>query len=115
MSTSTMITEKGETNDTAEILKHVHCFYQDLYANKDHELHNDGTYLTHINNQVDEDDNAYLTKPITLKELTNTLKASKGTTPGPDGIGNQIYKVIWDMHGIIQVKLDCWPPHKGSQ
>jgi hypothetical protein len=34
------------------------------------------------------------------------MKDCKGTTPGPDGINAQIYKVIWDLAGPII--LDAW-------
>jgi hypothetical protein len=63
-------------------------------------------FLEKIDTRVSKNDNKDLIKPITLDELTITLKKSKGTTPGPDGIGNQIYKIIWDLVGKYIV--DAW-------
>jgi hypothetical protein len=92
------ITEQGEIN------KNVHGFYQELYQVQDN--YDATEFLDHINPQIQDNENFELTKPITLDELTLILRKSKGTTPGPDGIGNQIYKIIWDLVG--KYILDAW-------
>jgi len=56
--------------------------------------------------KITEEDNRNLTKPITLNELTMTLRSSSRTTPGPDSIGNQVYKICWDLVG--KHILEAW-------
>lgn len=86
------------------IKKEIHSFYQDLYDNQD--VTNPDHFLHNINDKVNKKENKDLIKPVTLDELTTILKKSKGTTPGPDGIGNQVYKIIWDLVG--QYIVDSW-------
>jgi len=72
---------------------HIHKFYNKLYNNEGNKNHID-EYLQSITvNELNDEDNRDLSKPITLAELTNTLRTTSGTTPGPDGIGNQVYKI----------------------
>ncbi len=59
---------------------------------------------------------------ITLKEMWNTIKPIRATTPGPDGISNLYIKKLWNI--LCPIILDAWnynmntnnppPSHKTS-
>ncbi len=84
------------------ISKEIHNFYCNLYKQ-----HPSSTPLVRPNlSKSTPEENYDLDKPITLDELRITLDKSKGTTPGPDGIPNAIYKVTWEITG--PVILNSW-------
>ena len=99
-----ILVEGTGITDQELIKNNIHAFYQELY--NEQKVDNPEQFLEKIDTRVSKNDNKDLIKPITLDELTITLKKSKGTTPGPDGIGNQIYKIIWDLVGKYIV--DAW-------
>jgi len=94
--------EGNEIWEQGEIKKEIHKFYSELYSRQA----NDESNVDDHPMEVTDEENSGLTKPITMEELTKTLRESKGTTPGPDGIPNDVYKQIWDIAG--QVVLDAW-------
>jgi hypothetical protein len=90
-------------HDQKDIEKEIHKFYQDLYSKQETAAPSSNFPDT---TTVSEEENHALDAPLTLKEITETIRNSKGTTPGPDGIPNGLYKEIWDIAG--PVILDAW-------
>jgi hypothetical protein len=101
-----MINDRSEITEPSEIVSHIHEFYNDLYKCNPSKPEIIDEFLSHIEPEVVDDDNAMLIKPISIRELTEIMNQCKGTTPGPDGISTQIYKVIWDIAGPII--LNAW-------
>jgi hypothetical protein len=101
-----MTHDQKELTEPGEILDHIFGFYNDLYKRNPSNPDLINQFLTHIDPEVTEDDNSMLIKPISISELTEIMNQCKGTTPGPDGISTQIYKVIWDIAGPII--LNAW-------
>lgn len=99
-----LIVDGVTTNNQDEFPRHIHNFYDQLYNNPGDNQHIDEFLDSIETKQITDEDNYNLTKPITLKELTLTLRSSSGTTPGPDGIGNQVYKICWDLVGTFIVE-----------
>jgi hypothetical protein len=97
-----IIKEDGSvTTDLPEIKNEIFKFYKLLYTE------NKCTTAQNLNlNLVTSEENNELTKPITLEELSKTMNEAKGTTPGPDGIPNEIYKQTWKISGPII--LEAW-------
>lgn len=88
-----------------EIIKHIHGFYSTLYSKDNVDENVMDEYLNTIQGpEISTEDNININKPITLPELTNTMKGCKGTTPGPDGINILVYRAIWDIAGPIILK-----------
>jgi len=54
--------------------------------------------------QITNEHNRMLSRPLSLFEITDTLRKSSGTTPGSDRIGNDTYKLCWDLVGNIILK-----------
>ena len=81
--------------DQQEILKCISQYYQNLFKNKDDGLENLNLFETFGNTHVKVSDNK-LGEPITVNELTQTLKKMKNNkTPGIDGITAEFLKVFW--------------------
>ena len=81
--------------DQREILKCISQYYQNLFKNKDDGLENLNLFETFGNTHVKVSDSK-LGEPITVNELTQTLKKMKNNkTPGIDGITAEFLKVFW--------------------
>ena len=96
-----------------EIDEIIRAFYTDLYASK-----NDQITIRHIEDflpntintkKLTDQDREELESPITLEELTATLKRSKSSSsPGPSGLSFLWYKQFWDQikHLMLKVATD---------
>jgi endonuclease/exonuclease/phosphatase (EEP) superfamily protein YafD len=115
MVANNLITEK------TEIREEVTDFYSQLYNRDMSNLTIDGS-LFHNMFKVDQDASDNIDAPVNLHELWETLKSTKATTPGPDGISNTYLKKLWDILGpLIEaawndtlLRGDLMPSHKTS-
>jgi len=89
-----------ETNNQKEIKSQIHKFYSKLFTKENNDIQPGHA----PERTVRDDENRLLTKTIRLEDLQETLKKAKGTTPGPDGIPNEIYKWTWKITGPIIIK-----------
>jgi hypothetical protein len=116
-----LLIDNNEVSDPEQIRREVTQFYQDLYNADNAGLVIDETFLDEMF-RVGHDENAMMNSPVTLNELWSTLKPTKATTPGPDGLSNTYLKKLWDVLGPLI--LDAWnysiqtgmlpPSHKTS-
>jgi len=88
-----------------EIRKEVNTFYNRLYNQDMSRLAMDNNFLDEMFT-VEEGMEGYLCAPITLGELWQTLRPTRATTPGPDGMSNTYLKKLWDIIGPLI--LDAW-------
>ena len=89
----------GEEEIETEIIN----FYKNLYE-KDHQqpTANDPTFFDQISGVSAEED-LWVNRPITLKELGDVLDSCKNSTPGPDGIPYGIIRGLWTIFGPILI------------
>jgi len=98
----------GET----EIEKEIVSFYKRLYENYDKSnLTNapDQALLDDFFQNVDKisnNDEAELVEPITIQDLTKTLRTCADSAPGPDGIPYSVLGALWTTMGPMIV--DAW-------
>ena len=99
--------EGTNTKDKATIEKQVLDFYTNLYnQNKDPTSQEDlDAITTHLPelNQLHKD---HALRQITVKDLEQTLKESKDSAPGPDGIPYAIIKAVWPR--FSNILIDSW-------
>jgi hypothetical protein len=110
-----------EVTDDVGIRNEVTQFYHELYNKDEAALTIDDHFLDEMFT-VDEATNCGIGAPVTLNELWLTLKPTKATTPGPDGISNTYLKKLWGIIGPLI--LEAWnfslrtgvlpPSHKTS-
>jgi hypothetical protein len=91
--------------DSFDIRKEVTSFYNSLYNQEMSGLSMDANFLDEMF-RVDDGMDEYLCAPLTLGELWNTLKSTRATTPGPDGMSNTYLKKLWDIIGPLI--LEAW-------
>jgi exonuclease III len=95
----------GVIVDDPKIIKEeVTKFYRNLYnQNLSGEI-KDETFR--FSNMVSLEEARKVTEEITKHELLNTLKGTKDSTPGPDGIPYSYIKLLWDdFSGVL---LEAW-------
>jgi hypothetical protein len=108
-------------NTAGEIRHEVTGFYSKLYNRNLSDLAIDRNFFQHMF-KVDQVDQDGIDAPVRLNELWETLKPTKATTPGPDGISNTFLKRLWDIIGpLIEAawsetlaKDELMPSHKTS-
>jgi hypothetical protein len=91
--------------ESGEIRREVTSFYKSLYNQDMSRLAMDNNFLDEMF-VVEEGMNDYLCAPITLIELWHTLRPTRATTPGPDGMSNTYLKKLWDIVGPLI--LNAW-------
>ena len=84
----------------ADMESHILKFYEQLYA-KDEEVELNSAAredcLQFIHPQVTEEQNAELTRPLTLEEVMDAIKQlPAGKSPGVDSIPAEFYQELWD-------------------
>lgn len=59
--------------------------------------------------QIQQSENEFLTRPFSLEEVDKTMKEMKNnTTPGPDGFSVEFYKAFWpQIRELIKELWDC--------
>ena len=103
---STLLNDQGdEINDPSLIESTIRDFYKDLYesVSDDLETENDNEFFRNVR-PVPDDAAAQMQTPVTLEELTETLKTCNDTAPGPDGIPYSFLKHFWQDFGPALVK-----------
>jgi hypothetical protein len=118
---SALNVEEREITEPEQVRDDVTQFYQKLYNKDESALECDDRFLDAMF-QVDGVTNEAVGAPGTLEELWLTLKPTKATTPGPDGLSNTYLKKLWTIMGPLIV--DAWnfsiltgvlpPSHKTS-
>ena len=105
-----MLTSRGETlKGKKEIEDEIVNFYKNLYENYDRSnLSGDDEDDTFFNNlkPVPGSGQDEVASPITLEELTTTLRSCSDSAPGPDGIPYSYLGTLWPVIG--PVILDAW-------
>jgi hypothetical protein len=117
----TLIVDDNEITNPDEIRDTVTQFYHKLYNKDDALLAADDRFLEGMF-QVREADDGVIGEPVTINELWLTLKPTKATTPGPDGLSNTYLKKLWGIIGPIileaweySIRINTLPPsHKTS-
>jgi len=91
--------------DPTVVNKVVNDFYSNLYNKNVCEIAGNDSFLEEMFKVQDNEDN-YVSMPITLAELWAALKPLKDTAPGPDGISHIYLKKLWDIIGPLI--LEAW-------
>ena len=94
--------ESGEIiNDPKEIEEVIVKFYKDLYEEHEPVVENDDhEFFNHINPISDEDDD-FVSSPLSTHELLKTLGTCSDSAPGPDGIPYSIIRLLWSTFGEL--------------
>jgi hypothetical protein len=100
------------TNDKDAIRNEVTNFYHQLYNMDMSQLKIEGGFLDNMFT-VDPIENEQLCAPISINELWLTLKPTRATTPGPDGLSNTYLKKLWDIMGPLIVEAWTYSIDKG--
>ncbi len=100
-----LVVDDTEVSDPEEVREAVTQFYQELYNKDEGALRCDEHFLDTMF-EVDDGTNEGVGAPVTLNELWSTLKPTKATTPGPDGLSNVYLKKLWDILGPLI--LEAW-------
>ena len=89
------------TNDQ-DISQFQTQFYETLYDKRQPTDDFDETFLTNLP-QLSPENQQYCSTPITIHELTETVKRLKrGKTPGTDGLSADFYKFFWlDIKDLV--------------
>jgi len=95
-----LLVNDQDITDSVEIREKVTQFYHELYNKNEASLSVDEHFLDGLF-QVDEVDNEGIGAPVTIEELWLTLKNTKATTPGPDGLSNTYLKRLWVIIGPL--------------
>ena len=95
-------------NNPEEIERNVFNFYQDLYTEKDFKNDLDDTIneeaLLNLIDELDNDQILALENKLENKELLSTLKSTRDSAPGPDGITYSFIKFLWPIYGKILIE-----------
>ena len=88
-------TGKGNlTSNPKQILQEQHNCYQRLYAKNSNVVF--GLKNTK-STTISDDQKKELDKPLTIMELTQTVRTLKqGVSPGIDGLNAEFYQFFWD-------------------
>ena len=81
-----------------DINKQIHEFYAKLYKDIPVNETSSDQFLTNLP-KLDDIEREALDRPLTLEELTETLKTCDESAPGPDGLSYRIYKDHWEVLG----------------
>jgi len=118
---SELMVSNNLITDKSEIREEVTDFYSQLYNRDMSNLTIEGSLFQKMF-KVDQDASDNIDAPVNLHELWETLKPTKATTPGPDGISNTYLKKLWDILGpLIEAawndtlfRGELMPSHKTS-
>ena len=115
--------DNREVTEPTEIKTHVTNFYRSLYnqPEENYSAEEKDNLLSEMET-LNNDEIASLTSPLTLDNITRTLKDTNDSCPGPDGIPYSYLKATWNSYG--PVLLNAWhysiqtkslpPSHKTS-
>jgi len=99
-------TPKGLTKNETDINEEVTNFYKNLYESDitiDHEIVEEMVKNLPKPKETEKD---ILNSPITDKELFRTLRRTKDSAPGPDGITYSYYKFLWGSYK--EIIINAW-------
>ena len=104
--TVTSILIDGEpSSDPKKIESEIRNFYRNLYESVPQELDINENLFRNIDS-VDTATEDLLVRPLTIDELTATLRSCLDSAPGPDGIPYSFLKYFWNKVGPIL--LNAW-------
>jgi endonuclease/exonuclease/phosphatase family metal-dependent hydrolase len=110
-SISQLTTDDGRVLDSsADITEHLLDVFTSRFSAPDGAPPPAST-LAHLERSITEEDNESLCQPITLEELTASVRACRpGKSAGEDGIIAELYQVMWPIigHMFLQVVNDMW-------
>jgi len=102
---NTLLVDNIEITDPEAIRGQVTDFYHKLYNRDESTLQIDDNFFDEMF-RVEEEEDTLISKPVTMDELWATLKMTKATTPGPDGLSNTYLKKLWGLLGPLI--LNAW-------
>jgi hypothetical protein len=93
-----LLTETGEVSEQAQLMEHIHGFYQGLMgASGEERVFSLATDLWPAERQVNDEENAALELTFTPEELDQVLADMKpDSAPGPDGFPVAFFKRFWE-------------------
>ena len=111
---------KGKTEVETEIINFYKALYEDYDKSNLHQV-SDEAFFNNVSPISDEDSNE-VSGPITLEELTKTLRTCRDSAPGPDGIPYSYLGALWPVMGSLiceawshsLVTGELCPSHKTS-
>ena len=99
--------DNREVSEPKEIESHVTNFYRTLY-NQPEEPYSEEekeNLLDHMERLTDEE-KEMVSRPLTLADISKTLKNTNDSCPGPDGIPYSYLKATWNLFGMVL--LNAW-------
>ena len=117
-----IIREDGSLVETeTEIEAEIVTFYKKLYEEKKNVTNQDDLFFDQVDPISDEED-IWITEPLTVESLRDTLHTCQDYAPGPDGIPYSYLGLLWASFG--KILCDAWnfslakgvlpPSHKTS-
>ena len=94
-----------EIRDPKAIEELITKFYKDLYESVPEQVETNDEFFRNVR-PVEQNEADEMVAPLTLEELTATLKTCSDSAPGPDGIPYSYLKHFWDELG--PVLLSSW-------
>ena len=98
-----IIIDDEPCDNPSRIESEIRDFYKNLYENVTLDLEVNQDFFRHIEG-VTANDEQNLVSPLTLDELSSTLKSCSDSAPGPDGIPYSFLKHFWNTLGPILLK-----------
>jgi len=81
-------------------------FYEDLYSERKDLIEEYDSFFSPDTPKLSDDDRRMLDKPITLEEITDTLRSCEESAAGPDRLTYKTYMQLWEVLGPIS--LNSW-------
>ena len=102
---TTLIENGCKITTPEEIEKITLDFYKDLYLEKEYncDLEHEETLINLID-ELESDQILEIENQLDIKELLSTLKSTKDSAPGPDGITYSFLKFLWPIYGKILIE-----------
>lgn len=98
MKISMLEVEGHEVVDPQCFKEHITNYYKQLFGKAEvADMHLDHD-LWPSDQQIQQRDNEFLTRPFTLEEVNATIKEMRNNTaPGPDGFTVEFFKAFWTL------------------
>ncbi|GBG87438.1 hypothetical protein CBR_g45496 [Chara braunii] len=106
------LSQADMATDSQTIGEYAQEFYQDILTSRRppnqslHQLRQENDLWQHTHIALTQDARLLLDRPITIEELTETVKTmARGKSPGGDGLPIEFYEATWSMSGPILLSI----------